>query len=198
MSDTAADWALVRRYVEWHDDAAFTALVEKHRPFVRALITRELWRGRCEALADTVDDVEQQVWCRLWEWMGRLTPEGHVLVGWLGAVATNLSKNVLRNQHRRRRAVTRDETEDGSWLGGAMDERTDYQPDTYPVRRETVEAVAYALDRLPAAFRAVVLLRADGFAYEAIACALGISVGTVKSRLSRGRAMARAAMQEVT
>jgi RNA polymerase sigma-70 factor (ECF subfamily) len=55
--------------------------------------------------------------------------------------------------------------------------------------RERVEA---ALRQLPEAFRTVVILREiEGFAYEEISEILGVNLGTVKSRLTRGRAALR-------
>ena len=56
--------------------------------------------------------------------------------------------------------------------------------------RERVEA---ALRQLPEAFRTVVILRdIEGFAYEEIAEILSVNLGTVKSRLTRGRSALRA------
>src|SRR6201999_1122915 len=55
--------------------------------------------------------------------------------------------------------------------------------------RERVEA---ALRQVPEAFRTVVILREiEGFAYEEIAEILNVNLGTVKSRLTRGRSALR-------
>jgi RNA polymerase sigma-70 factor, ECF subfamily len=67
-------------------------------------------------------------------------------------------------------------------------------PDSHPgpesvcAARETERAVQKALSALPLDFRMVVILRdIEGMSYEEIAEALHLSLGTVKSRLSRGR-----------
>jgi len=65
-------------------------------------------------------------------------------------------------------------------------------PETAALRGETCAAVREGLRRLPAGFRAVVVLRElEGLSYEAIAEVLRIPLGTVQSRLSRGRQMLR-------
>src|ERR1035441_6041830 len=75
----------------------------------------------------------------------------------------------------------------------------------WPGRRETkfaakifsrsawdVLSIRKALRQVPAAFRSVVVLREiEGFTYEEIADLLGVNLGTVKSRLMRGRAALR-------
>jgi RNA polymerase sigma-70 factor (ECF subfamily) len=54
-----------------------------------------------------------------------------------------------------------------------------------------------ALDRLPFDQRTVVILREiDGLSYDEIAFSLGVAVGTVKSRLTRARAVLRAQLGE--
>jgi RNA polymerase sigma-70 factor (ECF subfamily) len=59
------------------------------------------------------------------------------------------------------------------------------------------ERVVAALRTLPEAFREVVVLREiEGFGYEEIAEMLNVNLGTVKSRLMRGRAALREALRE--
>jgi RNA polymerase sigma-70 factor (ECF subfamily) len=59
------------------------------------------------------------------------------------------------------------------------------------------ERVVAALRTLPEAFREVVVLREiEGFGYEEIAEMLDVNLGTVKSRLMRGRAALREALRD--
>jgi len=61
-------------------------------------------------------------------------------------------------------------------------------PYDYAAQKELRERVEAALRKLPEAFRTVVVLREiEGFAYEEIAEILDVNLGTVKSRLTRGR-----------
>jgi RNA polymerase sigma-70 factor (ECF subfamily) len=65
------------------------------------------------------------------------------------------------------------------------------------VQQETRERVEAALREVPEAFRAVLVMREiEGFAYEEIAEILNVNLGTVKSRLMRGRAALRAALHD--
>ena len=66
-------------------------------------------------------------------------------------------------------------------------------PYDHAVQDEAQHRVEAALRRVPEAFRTVVVLREiEGFTYEEIADILQVNLGTVKSRLTRGRAALRA------
>jgi RNA polymerase sigma factor (sigma-70 family) len=72
----------------------------------------------------------------------------------------------------------------------AADERPDeaLDPEQQLVQQDTVARVRRALDALPVEFREIVLLREiEGLSYKEIADVLGVPIGTVMSRLSRGR-----------
>ena len=61
-------------------------------------------------------------------------------------------------------------------------------PEALVIQRQTVEAVRYALESLPADFREVLVLRElEGLSYKEIATVVGIPIGTVMSRLARAR-----------
>lgn len=67
-----------------------------------------------------------------------------------------------------------------------LDEALD--PEAQLVQQDTVARVRRALDALPLEFREVILLRdIEGLSYKEIAEALGVPIGTVMSRISRGR-----------
>jgi RNA polymerase sigma factor (sigma-70 family) len=74
------------------------------------------------------------------------------------------------------------------------DEDDDDRPDESPnpealvIQQETVERVRCALEELPADFREVLVLRElEGLSYKEIAAVVSIPIGTVMSRLARGR-----------
>jgi len=96
---------------------------------------------------------------------------------------------IIRNTWYSRRSVRRSTKEVMSSSGGP-DERPDesLDPEAQLLQQDTVARVRRALDALPAEFREVILLREiEGLSYKAIADVLGVPIGTVMSRISRGR-----------
>lgn len=66
------------------------------------------------------------------------------------------------------------------------------------VRRESVDMVQLALERLPAHYKAAVLLcDVEGMSYDDIARIMDVPVGTVRSRIHQGRLLARKAYEEL-
>jgi RNA polymerase sigma-70 factor (ECF subfamily) len=72
-------------------------------------------------------------------------------------------------------------------------------PDRLFARKELGRRLWAALEGLPFDQRSVVVLREiDGLSYEEIAFSLGVTLGTVKSRLTRARQALRSVLQEAT
>ena len=73
----------------------------------------------------------------------------------------------------------------------------DGSPDRVLAQKELADRLWRALDRLPFDQRTAVVLREiDGLSYEDIAYSLNVTLGTVKSRLTRARQTLRAVLQE--
>jgi RNA polymerase sigma-70 factor (ECF subfamily) len=107
------------------------------------------------------------------------------LEGWLSRIVTNAFLDEVRRRRRRPLEALPDDPERLLPPSPAADEATDSLSDEVQV----------ALRRLPEDFRAaVVLCDVVGLSYEDIASALGVPVGTIRSRIHRGRRLLRSAL----
>lgn len=160
------DEELVRRFLAG-DRPAFSALVERHERRIYNLAYRML--GRPEDAADATQEVFLACWRKLGGFRG-----ASAFTTWLHRVAVNVCYDVLRRRGREAPAAEEidpppapDHADDAA---GALD-------------------VQRALARVPEEFRTVLVLHdVQGVPYEEIAEILGAPLGTVKSRLHRGRA----------
>jgi RNA polymerase sigma-70 factor, ECF subfamily len=125
------------------------------------------------------EDVVQEVYLQAWKSFHRFE-RGTNCRAWLFAIMFNLI-------HHYRRKWPSPQT------GGGDEAFQDKLPYTPPIPETiTDEEVLAALDRIPSEFRAVVLLAdVEEFSYKEVANILKIPLGTVMSRLSRGRKMLR-------
>ena len=132
------------------------------------------------------EDITQDVFVRVFRSLGSYTPG--TFEGWLHRITTNLFLDLVRRRARIRFDALPDET--GDRLAGR-------EPTPEQAYDEThLDAdVQGALAALAPEFRAaVVLCDIEGLSYEEIAATLGIKLGTVRSRIHRGRAMLREAL----
>ncbi len=131
------------------------------------------------------EDLTQDVFIRVFRSLDGYTPG--TFEGWLHRITTNLFLDRMRRASRIRFEALPDDAER---LPGK-----DATPEA-AVMADLFDAdVERALAALPPDFRAaVVLCDVEQLSYEEIAATLGIKLGTVRSRISRGRAMLRAAL----
>lgn len=97
---------------------------------------------------------------------------------WLFTVATNLVRDDARTRSRRQRLLSE------HYEGPTPEEN----PHVTASRRERIEAVREALDRVPDRDRTMLLMREEGFRYAEIADAVGVAPGSVGTLLSRALA----------
>jgi RNA polymerase sigma factor (sigma-70 family) len=111
---------------------------------------------------------------------------------WMLRIATNTCYDVLRARKRRPSVSLDIEADDESDSSPLQIADTAESPDDFAQRRELAAAIQNGLAELPDEQRIVLILSdIQGLAYEEIAQITNSNLGTVKSRLSRGRARLR-------
>jgi RNA polymerase sigma-70 factor, ECF subfamily len=165
--------------------AAFNRLVEDRSGEVYALLYR-LTEDPEEAR-----DLTQETFLRAFQAIAHFRGEAD-LKTWLYRIAINQARNRWRWWRRRRRneTVSLDAStgDDGQPLGLRLCDTLQADPEQTTLARERERRLRTALHSLGSCYREAVILRdIEGLSYQEIAAALEISVGTVKSRLARGR-----------
>jgi RNA polymerase sigma-70 factor (ECF subfamily) len=137
---------------------------------------------------DFIDDLAQEVFIKAYQALPRFRFEASFYT-WLYRIAVNKSRDELRKKKARRffSFQTLDE---------GIERELNVRLSVPPENRDVQELVAMGLQTLPEKFRtAVVLKDIEGLAYEEIAEVMQCELGTVKSRISRARAMLRKALK---
>lgn len=178
------------------DETAFARLMDRHLDRVWTLVWRVL-RHR-----EDTEDVVQEAFLSAWRALPGFRREARFST-WLQTIAVSRALNHrARGAERVRRASSPFAPSGdpaleraGTFPAGApaLPEPADDRPAASPLRllesAELRARLALCLEKLPAAWRAVLALREGGDAqsYGEIAATLGLALGTVRSRLARAR-----------
>ena len=168
------------------DALAFNRLVEERHGDIYALLYR-LTEDPEEAR-----DLTQETFLQAFRNIAGFRGEADLRT-WLYRIAVNQARNRWRWWKRRRRdrtvsldAPTSDEG--GPALSAGLAQEGASDPEEQALARERERALLAALSTLSRPYREVIVLRdIEGLSYEEVAQALDMNIGTVKSRLSRGR-----------
>jgi RNA polymerase sigma factor (sigma-70 family) len=166
------------------DVESFNALVRLYEGRVYNLCYRML--GDADSAGDAAQDAFLSAFRNLRSF------RGGSFRSWMLRIATNACYDVLRARKRRPSVsldAESDDEDDSSPLQIADNSET---PTDFVLRRELAQAIQRGLADLPDEQRVIVILSdIEGLAYEEIAEVTNTNLGTVKSRLSRGRARLR-------
>jgi RNA polymerase sigma-70 factor (ECF subfamily) len=167
------------------DAAAFERLVAERASDLYGLLFR------LTSDAEEAHDLTQETFLRAFQNIGRFRGDAD-LKTWLYRIAVNQARNRWRWWRRRRRDETisldGQDSDGGRQLGARLPDPGARDPETEALAHERETLLHEALRGLRHSYRETVVLRdVEGFTYEEIAAALEISIGTVKSRLARGR-----------
>ncbi|MCE9570050.1 MAG: sigma-70 family RNA polymerase sigma factor [Rhodocyclales bacterium] len=152
------------------DSSAILAEIPRLRRYARALL------GDRAAADDLVQDTLERAWSRLHQWRA-----GSDMRAWLFGIMHNLRVDLLRRPRLSTQSIDTD----------------DFELPTRPTQADALELrdIESALGQLADEQREVMLLVAlEEMSYADVATTLGIPVGTVMSRLSRGRERLRLIM----
>ena len=166
------------------DVASFNELVRLFEGRVYNLCYRML--GDADSAADAAQDAFLAAFRNLRSF------RGGSFRSWMLRIATNTCYDVLRVRKRRPSVSLDIEADDESASSPLQIADTAESPDDFAQRRELAAAIQDGLTALPDEQRIVLILSdIQGLAYEEIAQITNSNLGTVKSRLSRGRARLR-------
>lgn len=161
------------------DAAAFGQLFEDHAGEVYRHVVRSTGSW------SSAEDVVSLTFLEAWRLREKLRPEGDSVLPWLLGIATNVMRNTRRTARRHAAALIR--LPPAGTMPDFADEIVNRMRDS-----EQLAAAAVALGRLRTAEREVFVLCVwSGLDYAQAAEALGVPIGTVRSRLFRARSKLR-------
>ncbi len=177
-------------------EEAFAWLIAHYHQPIYSLLARML-HDRADAA-----DMTQEVFVKVFRGVGHFNGESSLRT-WIYRIALHEASNQRRwwMRHKQQEVpIEQDMTESGSGTPIKLKEmlvdpaESPFDMAVHAQNRTRVEA---ALSRVTEPFRTTLILRdIEGFVYEEVAEIQGVNLGTVKSRLVRGRALLRAILTE--
>ncbi len=165
------------------------------RPLVKPLYQTAL---RLTRQKERAEDLTQDTLVRAYERFHLFTP-GTNFRAWLFTILTHLYLNDCERASRRPSLVSVSKGDDDSEEWDFPSTNTQDNPEAALLTNLLPERLQEALDALPEEYRvAVILVDIEEMNYQEAATALGIPIGTVRSRVSRGRGILRKLLTTIT
>jgi RNA polymerase sigma-70 factor (ECF subfamily) len=170
-----ADWELAQGH-RWGETAAFDEVYRRFATLVHGL------SYRLSGDAERAEDLSQEVFIRIFRHLGRFDGRSS-LKTWIYRVTVNHCRSKLSRRRWPMQSLAEDDAERGVQL---VDPRRG--PEDRTLADDAGRTVSQALSQVKPQFREAVVLRdLEGLSYEEIAQVLGVRIGTVRSRIARGR-----------
>lgn len=168
-----SDMNLIKKF-KAGDESAFEELVKRYQKKVYNTTYRMMGNR------EDANDLAQEAFLRVYRKLDRFKGNSSFST-WLFTVTTNLCRDEMRKRQRRLQTTSLSEKE-----RNIPDEMM--SPEDLSLQRELRDKLQQVIDKLPNKHREVIILREfQGLSYDEIAEVTGVSMGTVKSRLSRAR-----------
>ena len=169
------DELLLRRACK-DDVQAFEELMQSHESRIYAIALRMMGNR------EDAQDCAQEAMVRIYRAMGSFKGQS-ALATWIYRITMNSCLDELRRR-KARKVTSLDSLVDNGW----SPTDTGDTPEEHGLRVEKQNALNQAIQSLPDDMRAAIILRdVKGYSYDEIASILDANVGTIKSRISRGR-----------
>lgn len=186
--DDRADVDKLVKRAQSGDDEAFSSLVEIFEKFVYNTALRYL--SATAQPTEAADDIAQNSFIKAWRSLSSFRGEC-LFSTWLFRITANSARDYIRhkNRHQTVSLTSSEEDDDDNKEWDVPVTSGDTVPESSLEKKELILGVRRAIEQLPEDQRAVVVMRdIHELPYKTIADTLGIELGTVKSRLNRGRA----------
>ena len=178
------------------DSESFGQLVEIYEKFVYHTACRALTASGC-GISDA-EDIAQASFLKAWRSLSAFRGDC-AFSTWLYRITLNTAKDYIRSHIRHSTVsltIDADENGEESEIDVPVTEGSEVPEDALD-KKETILAVRAAIEQLPEDQRRVILLRdMDELPYSTIAEMLGLEIGTVKSRINRGRQALKALLTD--
>lgn len=162
------DDQLIRHFIAG-DTSAFQILVKKHKEKVRNIVYMTMNNSAL------VDDIAQEVFITVYRNLKHFRFESQFTT-WLYRITVNKCKDYLRKMNVRR-------------IFSPLEEGSEVSEFETPVENKDISKIVMdAISKLPVKLRMPLILKdIEGFSYQEISESLSCEMGTVKSRIFRGR-----------
>ncbi len=178
------------------DNDAFSSIVEEYERFVYNTACRVLSASGLSL--DPADDIAQVAFIKAWQNLGAFRGDCSFST-WLFRITVNSARDSIRSASRKPTVSltkSEDDSEDGEEWDVPVTSGDDIPEDSL-LKKEQIIAVRRAIEALPKDQKEVIVMRdIHGLSYQIIADNLGIGLGTVKSRINRGRANLKALLEK--